>query len=398
MIVKYKLLFIVIITIIIFITIIIVLYNKDIILKETMDNRLDSPYGDIYMYMKKLSNRYKLLKQHIFIDIIINSDLIPINDSDINIFNSIKFNGHYLSSDDNNFIINRNININLEIINLDTNYIYFVISSIYYNQFFHFFEQFVGNLEIYLLYYNKFKIICNESYNSGSSGEIFNMIINYFNLKDKIIFTNSNHIYKGNFLYVALDSTNETKYNNPSITQYDIHENIIVNRLIEEANKKYKDTITYDKIWISRRNIDNNNNWNKRYIININDISDVIFKYNFIELHFGEKDIDLLKQIYLVNNASVIFSEPGSSYVNIKFMKKNTYFITMNIENCNSQYLHTINFFSRMKQVKTFRYDSSKIIEDTKNKYYQPLECNSPIKIVDVNDFIQWFTNIMKQI
>ena len=213
------------------------------------------------------------------------------------------------------------------------------------------------------------------------------MIIELFNLKDKILFCDDNKIYKGTFLYLTYPFNN--------IKWMDKKDRVVINRLIQEANAKYINTPKYDRIWISRRNFNIDTYWNKRFITNIDAIADTLLKSNFTELHFGEKDIEFLKQIYLVNQASIIFSEPGSAFCNINFMKEDTKWMTLTSLKCNS-FESVISVLSKMRNVKLIEYD--KLIYDTTNKYYlddPERTCNNPMKLSDINNFIEWFDNII---
>ena len=318
------------------------------------------------------------------------------------------------------------------VINLNNEDIYVVLHNIYNHHFYNTLQEYIANLEIYLLYFKKFKIICDiNDYNSL----YFKLVREYFNIEDKnilVINHNDSTIYNGNFLYLHIypkykDCLNLitkqipyifNKYNNIQNRQYlncyknisyenskwmNINEKIIINRFIEEANKLYKNNTNiklYDKIWISRRNLDINTYRHKRFITNINDIVPVLEKNNFKELILEDNLIDFLEQIYIINNASIIFSEMGTGFCNVHFMKENTTWITTNYPVLEDFLIGNTKSICDYKNVNLYVYYD--IVEDINNPYYNFVGTwdnkicpNLPIKFSDTNDFILWFDNIL---
>lgn len=106
--------------------------------------------------------------------------------------------------------------------------------------------------------------------------------------------------------------------------------------------------------------------------------------------------LDILKQIYIVNNASIIFTEMGAAFCNVNFMKPNTEFITTNYRKIallkevanNICHYNNVNFH---------------IYNDIENEYYSlatenPTCINVPIKITNINNFNTWFDNLINKL
>jgi len=317
-------------------------------------------------------------------------------------------------------------NIDSNIIQLNNNDIYVVLTNIYNPHFYHSLQEFIVNLEIYIQYFSNLKIICFEK---DINNEYFQLSRKYFNIPDEnilILNNQDNNTYNGNFLYlhmyVKYKDTYNLIFNNISSLHYEFsnmqnrkylncyknidylsskyiyrNERIIISKLIEEANNIYKNTETYDKIWISRRNLNIDTYKHKRFITNIDNILPLLNKNNFIEIILGEETIDFLKQIYIINNASIIFTEMGTAFTNINFMKKNSKFITTNYHHI--QGLEEIcDTLCKHNEINFYIYNN--IIDDFENPYYLTAkECiicpNVPIKINNIDNFNNWFQNIL---
>jgi hypothetical protein len=324
-------------------------------------------------------------------------NLLPVEISIINqIYFDYKF--HYFHYPDINENQQNHDLLNNNFVNLE-NETYIIINNKWVNHIYHFTIECIPTLEFYLNYFNNYKIICSaECFNN----EIFQIIINLFNLKDKLLVMEWNKIYRGNFKYLFMmprHSENIKRYsifklnnnlpnnlNNNCLWQ-NKDEQIIIKKLIDESNKKYKDKIeTYDRIWISRRNLPINNG--VRYCTNFEEVTHVFLENNFKELHFGVPEIDFLQQIFLVNNAKIIFAETGSSFININFMKENSLFITNN-DICTPVCNEIIQAFCEFKNVNLKIINNSILCSERLHEIHS----NQPYKISNTNDFINLFND-----
>jgi len=159
-------------------------------------------------------------------------------------------------------------NYNDNTIELNKDDIFVVLTNIYNPHFYHTLQEFIVDLEIYLLYFKNYKILC---FDSDYNCHYFKLARDYFNILDEnilVISRDNRNIYNGNFLYLHLypkykDSfniiVNQIPYlwNNYKFIQsrkyLDCYNNItykdskwinkedriIINRFIEEAYKKY---------------------------------------------------------------------------------------------------------------------------------------------------------------
>lgn len=300
------------------------------------------------------------------------------------------------------FQIKKNINSysfkKIETLDLSLNY--FVLSNIYYSHIYHFLLEVIPTLEIFLKYFinSNIKIIVNKDL---FEFELFKNIISLNNLEHFIIVSDEYTIYEGNFIFFKILA----KY--PGITSqiqniknisnnpiwFDTEDRIIYDSLINEANRRYHNKIqTYNKIWISRRDLNIETYWHKRFCTNINEISSFLIENGFKEMHFGTSDIDIFKQIYFVNNAEIIFAESGSSLINILFMKPNTRWITNN-DPTNSHINHVPKNLCSIFQVNFYICNNS--VLDIYSSYFAQCEntFNKPYKISNINEFINFIKN-----
>jgi len=345
-----------------------------------------------------LIEKYPLLFFKEFNDIKI-KNLLPV---EINNINQIYFDYlfHYFNYPD----INENHQYH-DFIDLQ-NETYIVINNKWVAHIYHFTIECIPTIEFYLNYFNNCKILCSpDCFNN----EIFKIIIDIFNLKDKLLVIEWNKIYRGNFKYLFImprHSENIKRYsifklnnnlpnnlNNNCLWQ-NKDEQIIINKLIEESNKKYKDKIeTYDRIWISRRNLSITNYHHNRFCTNFEDVTHIFLDNNFKELHFGVPEIDFLQQIYLVNNAKIIFAETGSAFININFMKGNSLFITNN-DICTPICDEVIQAFCEFKNVNLKIISNSILCSERLHEIHS----NQPYKIDNPTDFINSFNDAINYI
>lgn len=296
-------------------------------------------------------------------------------------------------------VVHCNFNItqqvpNSEIVTLDDNIIYLVIHNTYSKHFWHDNLEIVLHAQIYLNYFKntqfmnkyKFKIIAKPKVIFNKNNNIVYDFIN-----NDIVFIDDDKSYKGNFLFIKAGVV-EFPNNKINLSIYD--------DLIIKANEKYLGRMSYhDKLWISRRNLDIKTYWHKRFITNINDIAETILNHGFHEVFFPCNDI--LYQVYLVNNASTIFSEVGTSMINIFYMKKGSVFITDAdpFTVCNN---FSITNIALLKDIKKISYDKDKTCSDIEcMQLYNlslPKDFNFPYKFIDTNDFKLWFNSILNNI
>ncbi len=306
---------------------------------------------------------------------------------------------------------------NKNIIELDKTINYIIIDE-YFCNFLHMMFDYTAVLEIYLQYLNSpyYHIICYEEILiHPNSSQFLNLILNNFNIHNKIYYIKKNsNIYKGNFIYVNKYLKNSYNYNNIILnnlsykninienlnyenSKWFVKKRIIIDKLIELANNLYKNKNieTYDRIWLSRRDLDINTYWHKRFITNINDVVPLLEKYNFKEMIFNYNNNDLLKQIYIINNCSVIFSEMGAGISNIFFLKENAKVIALNDPNVEELISEPVKEVCKIYNLKLYYYD--KILFDIDNIYYKKIlnSIQEPLKINDVNEFTNWFENAM---
>lgn len=340
------------------------------------------------MDFENIKQKYPLLILENYNNINI-KNLIPIDKKLIDKIIPDYYLCHYFHDYDTN-ISKNDSDILIELNKEDT---YIILNNKWSHHFYHFIIEELLSIEIYLKYFSKCKLICNKTY---SESPYFKLILEHLNLSNKLLVTENNVIYNGNFIYLFLLPKhnfwiNKLNLNNDCVWLYK-DDKTILNRLIEVANNKYKDKVdTYDRIWISRRNLNIETYHHKRFCLNINDIADTILQNNFKEFHFGTSEIDLLLQIYYVNNAKIIFAENGSAFVNILFMNNNTKWITNNtigdvlIDNIVKNLCEIFN-------VKLYMIMNS--ILDNNDKYANfHVIYNRPYKIDNIDDFNLFFNN-----
>ena len=286
---------------------------------------------------------------------------------------------------------NKNIN-NKEIVNLNKNNIYLVLGHFYRNHIHHIFNELVYILQFYeneLKNFNHIKIITNKNQIESLNKILkFSDYLHYF--KDFFI-TNEEKCYKGNFLYFYFETSNKQPYlykNNIFKDYFSIFK-----RLVNVANDKYKNEKYYNNLWISRRDLNIDNYWHKRFNTSIINNSNVVntLKSYFHEIHFPTED--MYYQIYLMSKVKVVFAEIGSCWNNIYFMNKNTHWFS------DTDYTHHYNNLKNISFINNINLKIYPTIKDTQSKYYDIKNgFNQPYKFQDDNDFINFINKEMNDI
>ena len=285
-------------------------------------------------------------------------------------------------------------NENDTFIQLDDNIIYIIVANVF-NHYHHNFTEIVMILQIYLNYFENININ-NYSFKIISSkcrfiGNQMSEILKLFDFENKIIWIEDDKFYKGNFLYIKhVDGISNVPhglgYVKPCLPR---NKSTIFVELIRKANEKYNGTPFYKKIWISRRDLVGN--WNKRILTNINDIAEYIINLDFQEIFFNDS-FDFLYQIYLVNNAELIFGEFGTGLINMLFCKEETTIITFF---CPSNYM-MCTFYEEMGSIINLKYYLYKnCIDDIESNLHTGSDWNEPYKIENIEDFKKWIFNIL---
>lgn len=293
-------------------------------------------------------------------------------------------------------------------IELDKNVIYLIIDNLHIYHFWHYSLEIIMHLQLYLNYFKNKKICDKYQFNIISRpNAITRHISGMFEIleEDFILFVNPTDKFKGNFIRFSYLGHGSNILDDPPFPDIpNVIETIvprgnfclsIYDKLIEESNKRYKEAEKFDKLWVSRRNFDIKTYWHKRFITNIDEVAPTILENGFKEFHFPIEDI--YRQIYLVNNSNVIFSEVGTSMANIFFMKKGSTFITDFDPNVLS-YNHYIKLIAHLRGIELIVYDKTSNDDEAEQFYnLKRIEnVNFPYKFDDPNDFNLWFDKVLK--
>lgn len=345
------------------------------------------------MIVNKLKKKYNNIVQiNLFNNEILCGNNLILCNNNINEETNPNYKGYLFPSYEEN--ADKNIN-NKEIVNLNKNNIYLVLGHYHRNHIHHIFNELVQIVQFYeneLKDFNHIKIITNKI-----QIESLNHILKFSNylpyFKDFLI-TNEKKFYKGNFLYFFI----EMKHSYPDLYKNNIFKDYfsIFKRIVKAANDKYNRIYHFDNLWISRRDLNIDNYWHKRFntsIINNQKIVNTL-KSHFHEIHFPLKD--MYYQIYLMSKAKVVFAEIGSGFNNMYFMNKNTHWFS-DTDYVHEYALRNISFINRIN-LKIFP-----TIKDTKSKYHDiknrpNTSFNEPYKFEDDNDFINFINKEMNNI
>jgi hypothetical protein len=135
-------------------------------------------------------------------------------------------------------------------------------------------------------------------------------------------------------------------------------------------------------------------------MLNLNDdrISNLfVNKYNFKKIMFPSKDNDdFFYQIYLVNNAKIIFSEIGKWFINIYYMNKGNHILSIEAPSIPTYTNTLINVCDTNNINHNIYYKTSlDLANEHVNNYNQS---NLPYKIDNIDDFVDWSDNILTKI
>jgi hypothetical protein len=258
----------------------------------------------------------ELCKYKLFYNKIITSSLFPLDEDDVYKYSQVKRAPNY------NILYYHKMDINSinNVIELDNNKTYIIFHHIYDMNYSHFLNESLIIAECYMKYFNNknFHLI-TTSYDDNDKSFIKTVKDELKNtLGEKILFTNKDKLYHGNFLYLLpITPRDKNIYQN-----YLFNNRVIINILIDKANKIYKEFDYYEKIYISRRNL-KNKHWHNRVMINIDEISDFIVSLGYKEIYTDQID-DFFYQIFLINNCKYFIIEIGSGCDNMIFMKNNS--------------------------------------------------------------------------
>ena len=279
-----------------------------------------------------------------------------------------------------------------DLIHLDDNNIYFVVEHTYVGHFHHEMNELIFLIQFYInelknnrINNKNIKVISNHRiYNS----DFMQLIKSCFNDSD-FIYTDNNKYYKGDFLYYDY-----WIFEKPLIENHTFINNnyfSIIENLKNVAYQKYKGHPFYDKLWISRRNLDITTYWHKRFntsITNNSKIADFIKLNNgFFEIFFPTND--LLYQIYLMMNVKIVFAEIGTSCNNMFFMNKGIWISDSDAANkCNNTLVKNV---ASINNILLKVYPT---IIDTESIYYNNdyNQFNQPYKFENDDKFIEWFS------
>lgn len=295
-----------------------------------------------------------------------------------------------------------------ELIILPKNKIYLILANTWSPDLGHNMAELMILLQIYHSYFKELKIdnyefnfITKQNYIDREDGK-FELYLNKLLYKEnqEYLLLNcektENNFYKGNFIYIYVNNTLENYYLNLNINKnfYSIN-----NLLISIANEKYKNEKTHDYLWIIREE-DIKTYWHKRFLTNIHDeniINLLENKNKFKKIIFPIKENDdFLYQIYLVNNAKIIFSEAGKWFINIYFMKKNTHIISIQAPSIPS-YDNTLINVSKTNEINYNIYKETELDISSEFSNHENRR-NLPYKISNIDHFTNWLNNILKDI
>jgi hypothetical protein len=297
-----------------------------------------------------------------------------------------------------------------DLIHLDDNNIYFVVEHQYFNFFYHEMNELVFLIQFYI---NELKNnrINNKNIKVISKKRIYDSdlmksIKSCFDDSD-FTYTDNNKYYKGSFLYYNFFIGKRLIENHIFINNYFS----IIENLKNNAYQKYKHYPFYDKIWISRRNLNIKTYWHKRFntsIIKNSKIRKVIKNNGFSEIYFppipplkkkrlsdtnslsltSRNEADFLYQVYLMMNVKIVFAEIGASCCNMYFMNKGIWI--SDYDSTNLMYNNILKCIGVINNILVKVYPT---IIDTESIYYNLISCshNQPYKFEDDDKFIEWF-------
>jgi len=285
------------------------------------------------------------------------------------------------------------------VIELDKNIIYFVLANTYSPDLGHNMGELCILLQIFESFFkNKniddytFRIVTKHQYFLHTGGKFSHFVedaelINYIDYLDDTSF------YRGNFLFI-----NVVNYQQNFSLNYEIRRDFytIYQKSVHMANIKYKGYPTYERVWIYR-GLDLSTYWHKRHFTDIDkiEIQECLINHNFHKIILPTDCIDFTHQIYLLSNCKVVFSEIGKFFINGFFMNKDSTIMSVQCASL-PLYSQTLLNVCKTNSINCYIYEKTEV--DTKCIYYvnDLVLSNEPYKTCNLNDFIEWIGNILK--
>ena len=282
---------------------------------------------------------------------------------------------------------------------MDKNIIYFVLANTYSPDLGHnmaelcmllqIFEKFLknNNIDNYT-----FRIVTRHVYYLYDEGK-FNYFVDSSEMIIYIDFLDDTSFYKGNFLFIKVFN-----YLENFTLNYEIRRDFytIYQKCIHMANIKYKGYPTFERLWICR-GIDRATYWHKRHFTDIDkiELQECLINKNFHKIILPTDCIDFTHQIYLLSNCKIVFSEIGKFFINGFFMNKDSTIISVESPSI-KLYSVTLSNVCKTNELNFFIYEKTEIdVEDNYDDSHDRLG-NRPYKTCNLNDFIEWIGNILK--
>ena len=271
-------------------------------------------------------------------------------------------------------------------IKLDPNIIY-IMAVNNYNHYHHNMSEVVVILHTYLNYFKKitlnnksFALIVKKQTSSPIMTEIFKLS----DLENQIYFIDDNKFYDGNFLYLKhMGGKSNTHFIGHILPCFPREQSPIFQQLIKKANEKYRNETFFDKLYLTRNNTQT---WNKRIIANMTLVNNILKDNNFHDFEGGTVP-DFLYQIYIINNANIIFGEQGTGLVNMVFAQKNAKLLTINCP-----YRPWFNpLYKEFCDNSNVEYCVYMDCEDAKEHKDNHGQFIRPYKVNNINNFKEWF-------
>lgn len=277
-------------------------------------------------------------------------------------------------------------------IKLDPNIIY-IMAVNKFNHYHHNITEVVVILHIYLNYFknitlnNKsFALIVNKHTSSPLMTEIFKLS----DFQNQIYFIDENKFYDGNFLYIKhMGGKANNHFIGHILPCFPREKSPIFQQLIKKANDKYRNKPVFDKLYLTRQSM-YNSSWNKRILTNISLVNNIIKDNNFHKFEGGNHH-DILYQIYMINNANIIFGEQGTNLINMVFARTNAKLLTINSPIHKWFYL----FFKQICDNSNVEYYAYMDTEDAIEHKDNHGQFNRPYRLNNINIFKDWLNKII---
>jgi hypothetical protein len=237
-----------------------------------------------------------------------------------------------------------------------------------------------------------FRIVTKHEYFWRTEGQ-FPHFVEAAELINYIDFLDDTSFYRGNFLFI-----NVVNYEQNFSLNYEIRRDFytIYQKSVHMANIKYKGYPTYERLWIYR-GLDLSTYWHKRHFTDIDKIEmqECLINHNFHKIILPHDCIDFTHQIYLLSNCKIVFSEIGKFFINGFFMNKDSTIMSVQCASL-PLYSQTLLNVCKTNSINCYIYEKTEV--DTESIYYvnDQVLMNEPYKTCNLNDFIEWIGNILK--